>query len=115
MKILLLLLGAPLWLPLLIVLIAVAFSVIISLWAGVASLWAGFTAAIISAPASMVIGVLNIISGSALYGSVIIAMGIGFGIVAFVLFHISLHTTKWMCALTKKTWKAVTSIRNIII
>lgn len=115
MKILLLLLGAPIWLPLIIALIAVVFSVIISLWAGVASLWAGFTAAIISAPASMVIGVLNIISGSALYGSVIIAIGLGCGIISFILFHISLYTTKWMCALTKKTWKAVTSIRNVII
>ena len=111
MKILLILLGSPLWLPLLISLAAVIFSVIVSLWAVVVSLWAGFVAAVVGAPASVVIGVLNIIDGSGAYGSAIAALGIGFAIAALILFYVSLYATKGIYALTRKTREGSRSIK----
>ena len=111
MKILLILLGLPVWLPILIAVFAVVFSVIISLWAVVVSLWVSFAATIVSAPAAVIVGVLNIISGSAVYGAAIIALGFGGGIAAYILFNISLYATKGMCALTRKSCEAIASIK----
>ena len=112
MKVLLILLGLPLWLPILISALAVIFSVIVSLWAGAVSLWACTLAAVVSAPASMIIGVLNIIDGSGAYGSAIIALGIGFCVAAVILFYVSLYATKGMCALTKKSLEVSASIKD---
>ena len=111
MKILLIILGAPVWLPLLITLIAVIFSAIVSLWAIVVSLWAGFIVAAVGAPASVVIGVLNIIDGSGAYGSAIIALSIGFVIAALILFYVSLYATKWMSTLTRKIWEGTRDMK----
>ena len=112
MKILLLILGLPVWLPILISALAVIFSVIVSLWAGAVSLWACTLAAAVSAPASMIIGVLNIIDGSGAYGSAIIALGIGFCVAAVILFYVSLYATKGMRALTRKTFDALVYVKN---
>ena len=112
MKILLILLGLPVWLPILISLFAVVLSAIASLWAGVISLWACTLAAVVSAPLSVVVGVLNIIDGSAVYGSAIIALGIGFCVAAVILFYVSLYATKVMCALTRKSVQVGASIKD---
>jgi hypothetical protein len=114
MKILLILLGLPVWLPILISLFAVVLSAIASLWAGAASLWACFVAAVVSAPLSVVVGVLNIIDGSGAYGSAVIALGIGFGIAAVILFYVSLYATKGMCALTRKSLGVSVSIKDAL-
>ena len=112
MKILLLILGSPVWLPLLAVLFAVVISVTASLWAGVVALWAGFVAAVVSAPAGVGVGVMNIINGSGAYGSAMIALGIGSAVAAVILFYLSLYATKGMCTLTKKGWEAIISIKE---
>ena len=112
MKVLLILLGSPVWLPILAVLIVAIISIAASLWAGVVSLWACTLAAVVSAPASMIIGVLNIIDGSGAYGSALIALSIGFGIAAVILFYASLYATKGMCALTRKTFDALVYVKN---
>ena len=112
MKILLILLGSPVWLPILAVLIVAVISIAASLWAGVISLWACTLAAVVSAPISVVVGVLNIIDGSAAYGSAIIAIGIGFCIAAVILFYVSLYATKGMCALTRKSLEVSVSIKD---
>ena len=111
MKILLILLGSPVWLPILIAVFAVVFSVIISLWAVVVSLWVSFAATIVSAPAAVIIGILNVISGSAVYGAVIIVLGFLSGVAAFILFYISLCTTRGVYALTRKSYEAIASIK----
>lgn len=112
MKILLLILGSPVWLPILAVLIVAVISIAASLWAGVASLWACFVAAVVSAPLSVVVGVLNIIDGSGAYGSAIIALGIGFCVAAVILFYASLYATKGMRALTRKSVQVGASIKD---
>ena len=112
MKILLLILGSPVWLPLLAVLFAVVISVTASLWAVVIALWACTLAAAVSAPAGVVVGIINIISGNVAYGSAIIALGIGSAVAAVILFYLSLYATKGMCTLTKKGWEAIISIKE---
>ena len=114
MKVLLILLGLPLWLPILISALAVIFSVVVSLWAGAVSLWACTLAAVVSAPLSMIIGVLNIIDGSGAYGSAIIALSIGFCVAAVILFYVSLYATKGMCALTRKSCETIGSIKEAL-
>ena len=112
MKILLLILGSPVWLPLLAVIFAVVISVTASLWAVVIALWACTLAAAVSAPAGVVVGIINIINGSGAYGSAIIALGIGSAVAAVILFFVSLYATKGMCALTKKSREAIISIKE---
>ena len=112
MKILLLILGSPVWLPILAVLIVAVISIAASLWAAVISLWACTLAAVVSAPLSVVVGVLNIIDGSAAYGSAIIALGIGFCVAAVILFYASLYATKGMLALTRKSIQVGASIKD---
>ena len=114
MKILLILLGSPVWLPILAVLIVAVISIAASLWAGVISLWACTLAAVVSAPISVVVGVLNIIDGSAVYGSAIIALGIGFCVAAVILFYSSLYATKGMLALTRKSIQVGASIKDLL-
>ena len=92
--------------------LAVIFSVVVSLWAGAVSLWACTLAAVVSAPLSMIIGVLNIIDGSGAYGSAIIALSIGFCVAAVILFYASLYATKGMCALTRKSIEVGASIKD---
>lgn len=112
MKILLLILGSPVWLPILAVLIVAVISIAASLWAVVISLWACTVAAVVSAPLSVVVGILNIIDGSRAYGSAIIALGIGFCVAAVILFCASLYATKGMRALTRKSHQVGASIKD---
>jgi len=77
----LLILGFPIWLPLLIAAVAVILAVYVSLWAVIISLWSVF-AALIGAGVGVVIGgvvfvcVGNTLSGVALLGAGLVSIGL---------------------------------------
>ena len=79
--ILLLVLGAPVWLPLLIAVLAVVLAVFIALWAVVIALWAAVGAIILTGFAAMVAGVIELMrvhlpQGLVLLGGGLVCLGL---------------------------------------
>ncbi len=105
-EIVLLVLGSPIWVSLLVAVVAVIFSVWISLWSGVISLYA--TAVALAASAiGCIIGSFFMIDGTWIvaWGAALICAGL-----AIVLFLLSNLAAKGMVALTKLTLKGFKAI-----
>ena len=96
-------LGSPIWLALLVVIAAVVFSALVSLWAGIISLWACFASAVTCAFVCLIAGVVFLfgqhrLTGIALIGGCLVCAGLG-----IFLFWGCKILTKGMILLTKKT------------
>ena len=108
--ILLLVLGAPVWLPLLIAVLAVIFAVYIALWAVVVSLWAAVAAVILAGIAAIAGGIVELCRLHLAQGLVLLGGGLmclGLCVVAFLLMKlITLGTVK----LCKLLWTGVKSL-----
>lgn len=101
-EIVLLVLGFPVWFPLLAAGVVVILAVYISIWAIIVSLWLVFVAALVSAFALMFVGVWLAISASVPGGIAVVGTGIfGVGLAIFLCFG-CVATTKGMAILTKK-------------
>lgn len=105
--VLLLILGSPLWLPLLIAVFSVAFSLYVTLWSVIISLWAVFGSVIACAICGVVVGVVfslcgNRLVGIALTGSSLVCAG--FSILLFYGCKAISKATVW---LTKKTFAVI--------
>ena len=74
-EITLLAVGSPLWVPLLIAVVAVVFSVYVSLWSIVISLWAVFASLVVCAVAGLIMGVAFSVSGNVHAGLMAVAAG----------------------------------------
>lgn len=108
-EIALIILGAPLWLPLVIALIAVILSVYVVLWSIIISLYA----AAVSVAACSVVGIgwfgVYAISGRLTEGIFMLGAGllcIGLAILMFVVFN---QVTKGLIWLSKKIWLGIKS------
>ena len=101
-EIVLLALGSPVWLSLLIAVLAVIFSVYVALWSVVISLWAVFVSLVASGVGGAVVGAviafkMNVLTGVALIGAAFVCSGLS------VLFFFGCKAvTKGMAFLTKK-------------
>ena len=102
-EILLLALGAPVWAPIIISLLAAVFSVYVSLWSVVISLWAVFVSLAASAVGVTIGGIVMICTGNAFTGII----GIGGGFVcaglAILFFFLCKAVTVGFIRLTKLT------------
>ncbi len=102
-EIVLLVLGSPLWLSLLIAVVAVVFSVYVSLWSVVVALWAcetAFLGCVIGGTASAVIFFTteqNIYSGIVMIAAALLLVGI-----SILFFFVCRLSTKGMVWFTKK-------------
>ena len=104
-EIVLLALGAPIWLALLIAAGAVAVSVLVSLWSAVIFLYGAAVALGVSSVGCLVAGIVTIKTPGALLSAVGVAMVCaGLAIVFFILSNLA---AKGMIALTKLTWSGV--------
>lgn len=108
-EIVLLILGAPLWIPLLIAVAAVILSIWVSLWSVVISLYAAAVALCASAIGCL-LGSFFLFGGTS--GGFLVALGTallcaGLGILLFMLSNLA---AKGMIALTKLTWKGIRRI-----
>lgn len=102
MEIALLIIGFPLWFPLLIATFAVAFSLCVSVWAVIISLWAAFVsigAGIIYFLAKGIYQVFgtHVLTGVALFGAALICAGL-----SVFAFYGCVYVTKYTAILTKK-------------
>jgi len=102
MTIVLLILGFPLWFPLLVAAFSILLSVYASLWSGIISLWAGFGAIVGTALGGTVGGIaLAFIEsapvGLSLFGASLVCAGL-----SILFFFACRAATVGMCILTKK-------------
>ncbi|MBR2040462.1 MAG: DUF1700 domain-containing protein [Clostridia bacterium] len=101
-EVILLILGAPLWLSILIAIFAVIFSLYISLWAVIVSLWASFVAVIGSALGGIMSGIVLGIYKNALTGVALISAGLVCIGLSILFFYGCKVATKGILLLTKK-------------
>lgn len=101
-EIILLILGAPLWLSILIAIFAVVFSLYLSLWAVIVSLWASFVAVIGSALGGIMSGIVLGIYKNALTGVALISAGLVCIGLSILFFYGCKVATKGILLLTKK-------------
>lgn len=102
-EIVLLCVGSPIWLSLFIALLAVVFSVYVSLWAAVVSLWSSWVAVdgsvlgLIISAANLFINGQNTVEGIALIGAALFLVGF-----SIFFFFVCKTSTKGMIWLTKR-------------
>ncbi len=109
-EIVLIILGFPVWLPLLIAAFAVLLAVYIVIWAVIISLWAVDVAFAAGALGGAAAGVLLICRGDAAQGLMLIGAGIALAGLAIFLFFGCKAATKGAAILTKKIALKVKSL-----
>ncbi len=106
-EILLLILGFPLWFPLLVAAFAVIFSLYVSLWAVVISLWAVFASLVACAFAGIVACLVLIFGGNTLTGIAMLAAGMFLAGLSVFMFFGCKMATKGTVLLAKKILKGI--------
>lgn len=101
-EIVLLVLGAPIWLSLGITAISVIFSLYISLWSVIITLWSVFVALIASTLSCVVVGIIFACHGNVLPGIATFAMGLICAGVSIFMFYGCKLATMGIWIFTKK-------------
>jgi len=109
-EILLLVLGFPLWFPLLIAAFAIILSLYIVIWALVLSLWAVELALIVGALGGLAAGVLFIFRGEGLQGLAVIGAGLALAGLSVFLFYGCRGAGKGALILAKKLALGIKSL-----
>ena len=111
-EIVLLALGAPIWLSLLIAAFAIILSLYVSLWSVIISLWAVFVSVIACAAAGIVAGIGFALGGDRLSGLVVISTGLVCAGLSIFLFFGCKAATNGTVLLTRKL---ILSLKNRFI
>ncbi len=106
----LLILGAPLWLPLLIAVLAVLFALFVSLWAVVIALWAAVGAIILTAGVAIVAGVVELVRVHLPLGLVLLGGGLACLGLCALLFLLMKLITVGTVKLCKWIWTGIKSL-----
>ena len=101
-EIVLICVGAPIWIPLAISAIAVFFSALAVLFAGFVSLWAVEVALVVNAFSDVVASVLFLVTGATYQGLLLL----GAGLVCAGLAYFGFFLCKWLTVLLVKACKA---------
>lgn len=105
--ILLLILGAPLWLPLVLAALAVVLSVYVSLWAVVFSLYCADISLGVASVCSLAVTISCILTGNLPTATVLLGLALMAAGSAILLFFLSNLTAKAMVWVTKSLFRAV--------
>ena len=106
----LIILGAPLWIPLLIAAGAICLALFVVLWSLLAALWAGFAAALIACPCAIVTSITAFTVGGVLSGIALISIGIFCIGLSVFLFFACRTATKGIYLLTERTFFGIVDI-----
>ena len=106
-EILLIVLGFPLWLPLLIAAFAVGLAVYISVWSVIASLWAVFLSVVVCSFFAILIGIGGSLFGNRMKGIALLGAGIFCFGLSILLFWGCKAATDGILFLTKKLLRAI--------
>ena len=109
-QILLIVLGAPLWLALVIVLLAVVFALYVVLWALLIALWAVEVSFILSAAACLAYGVYMFTQGEPMQALMCIGAGLVLAGLSIFLFFGCIAASKGVVRLTKKIALGIKSL-----
>lgn len=101
-EIVLLVLGSPIWLPLLIAALAVILSLYVVLWSVIIVLWAAFASFVACALVCAAVGVVYAVKGDSLSGFALIGAGIVCAGLSIFMFFVCKAATKGILNLTKK-------------
>ncbi len=101
-EIVLLALGSPIWLSLIIALIAVIFSVYVSLWSVIISLWSVFVSLVACAVGGVVACAVLSVTGSVYTGVAMLSAGLVCAGFSIFMFYCCKLVTKGILILTKK-------------
>lgn len=101
-EILLLVLGSPVWLPLLIAAFAVCLSLYIVLWSVLSSLWAVDLSLAVSAVGGLFMAVFDLIRGNPVGGAFMLGIALVCAGLAILLFFGCLELSRGLLRLTKK-------------
>ncbi len=108
--IVLVVLGFPIWLPLLIASAAIIFSMYVVLWALIVSLWAVFVAVVACAPACVILCIVLVCTGEGVAGLALLGAGLACAGVAILLYIGCIEATKGGGVLAKKMLIAIKKI-----
>ena len=111
-EITLLVLGSPVWLPLLITVFAVAISLYAVIWSLVATVWAVFASFAACAPAGIAAGVIFAVGGNIASGIAVIGVAIALAGLSIFAFFGSLAATKGVVYWTKRM---VLAVKNALL
>lgn len=111
-EILLLVLGSPVWIPLLISALAVLFSLYVSIWAVVLSLWAADLSLIAGSVGALAAGIFQFVQGNALQGLVLISASLMLAGLSIFLFFGCRAASRGVLAFSRK---AVLGIKTRIL
>ncbi len=109
-EVILLILGFPLWFPLLIAAFAVIFSVYAVIWSVILVLWAVEIACIAGAFAGVIVGFIQIFQGNLLWGLLLISAAILLSGLSILLFFGCTAAAKGALYLTKKVALGIKSL-----
>lgn len=109
-EIALIIVGAPLWVPILVFLISMIFSLYSILWSVIVSLWSIFGALAGASIGGIICGIIFACTSRALAGLVIVAAGLLCAGLAIFAFFGCLYVTKGGVWLTKKTFMGIINI-----
>ena len=110
--IVLLILGFPLWLPLLISVISIVLAAYIIVWAVIISFWAAFVSVAAGALGGVVSAIYFVIRGRALTALSMLAVGLLCAGTAILMFFVCLAVTKGAIWLTKK---AAVGLKHMLV
>ena len=109
-EIALIIVGAPLWVPILVFLISMIFSLYSIFWSVIVSLWSIFGALAGASIGGIICGIIFACTSRALAGLVIVAAGLLCAGLAIFAFFGCLYVTKGGVWLTKKTFMGIINI-----
>ena len=110
-QILLLILGFPLWLPLLIAAFAVVISLLASLWSVVGSLWGGLFGTLAGCGIGVtLLGLGSIVAGKWIMGTALLGAGLVCAGLAVFAFYGCIYATKGAAWLTKVTFVGIAKL-----
>ena len=101
-EIILLILGSPIWLSLLVSLLAVLLSLYVSLWAVIISLWAVFVSLAASSVGCIAAAIVVIATGSATQGIALISVGILCAGLAIFMYYGCFWASRGIILLTRQ-------------
>ncbi len=109
-EIILLVLGFPLWFPLLIVAISVVFVIYVSIWAVIISLWAVFISLVAGAAAGVVGFVIFLVMGMPANAFAMLGAGVMLAGLSILMFFVCKAASKGAVVLGKKIWLGIKSM-----
>lgn len=106
-EIILLILGSPVWLPILAAAVCIVLSVYITLWAGIIVLYSALLSLALGSVFGIISAILMAVKGGLIQGLFFAGLSLCCAGLSIFLFFISVHATKYLVILGKKMFSGI--------